>query len=138
MLQQAYAFEPDTDVFLRDFGADIPVVSGSVQGLGIYSAPGEMELDDGAILTDESVIVRNDLFGSLRHKDSLTVAGIRYTVRESIPVSDGVFVILSLQLSPTVINTQDWGFITDPVTNTQDWGLITDPVTVTQDWGDLS
>ena len=135
MPQQSYTFEPDPEVFLRDFG--MPVVAAGVTGLGIYSAPGQMVLDDGGILVAESVQVLAEQFGALRYNDSLTVGGDRFKVQEPIPQSDGRFVILTLLPDDLELTRIDWGFVADSPVVTEDWGFITQPVTAANDWGSV-
>lgn len=133
---QSYAFEPDPDVFLRDFG--LPVIAGATEGLGLYSAPGQTVLQGDVIHVNESVTVRADLFGALRYDDLITVGGDRFKVREPIPQSDGVFLTITLEPVALVIEEEiDWGLITALVDGTEDWGLIADAVAESEDWGEV-
>ena len=133
MPQQFYTFEPDPEVFLRDFGME--VIAGTVSGLGIYSKPGEMTLEDGAIIEAESVLALHEQFGSLRYNDSLTVGGDRFKVQEPIPQSDGRFVILTLLPDDLQLTRIDYGSITDAVTVTENYRLVTGPNNNHDDWG---
>ena len=99
--------EPDPTIFLEDFGE--PVTASGVTGLGIYNAPGEYQLDDGAILINESILVETSIFGGLRYEDLVEVEGRGfYTVREPIPQGDGAFMLLTLQPTTAQPSLTTW------------------------------
>lgn len=82
------------DLFLQDFG--VPVIAGSVTGLGILDMPGQLVADGMVVNTDYRLTVRTDQFGSLLYGDAVTVNGILYEVREALMIDDGAFTDLML------------------------------------------
>ncbi len=85
----------DATLFLQDFG--VPVDSGLVQGLGIPDMPGQRILDDMVISTDYGVRCLRSEFGALAYGAPLIVNGETYSVKDALPVDDGVFCDVSLQ-----------------------------------------
>lgn len=75
------------DTFLQDMG--LPVIWGSVSGLGLLDMPDDVIAGGLAITTDYSLTVRTDLFGGLVRGNALTVGGIAYTVKELRRIGDG-------------------------------------------------
>ena len=94
-------FAEDLDFFLEDFGE--PVQAGAIQGLGILNLPGVVIIDGNVINSaDYSVKLRRDQFSTLTFGDPITVAGVPYTVREPMPVGDGMFMMVSLERSSMI------------------------------------
>ncbi|MES2207300.1 MAG: hypothetical protein V4525_10985 [Pseudomonadota bacterium] len=80
----------DADVFLKEFGG--PVVSGSIEGLGILDEPGKVVAGGTAISTEYELTCRTDLFGNIKKNDPFTVKGLSYKAREApLPMDDGMF-----------------------------------------------
>lgn len=94
------ALSEDLDQFLNDFG--LSCTAGAVTALGILDMPGRILSADGMVIsTDYSLTAKASDFGSLVYGDSITVAGIVYTVREALLIDDGAFCEISLtRLSP--------------------------------------
>lgn len=91
----------DLDQFLNDFGSSC--TAGAVSALGILDMPGRVIGADGLVIsTDYVLTAKASDFGGLLYGDAITVGGINYSVRETLPVDDGAFVEISLQrLSPS-------------------------------------
>lgn len=91
----------DLDQFLNDFGSSC--TAGAVSALGILDMPGRVIGADGMVIsTDYVLTAKASDFGGLLYGDGITVAGINYSVRETLPVDDGAFVEISLQrLAPS-------------------------------------
>lgn len=87
-------FTEDLDVFLADFG--LPVVMGSVSGIGVLDMPAQMIADGMVITTDYKLTVRADLFGAMKYGDTVSVNNLLYQVREPMLVDDGAFLEVSL------------------------------------------
>ena len=83
------AFAEDLSTFLADFG--VPVSARTKTSLGIFSMPGEVGLDGMSISTDYRLTALACEFGKLRYGDAITVAGVKYNVRENRPLDDGTF-----------------------------------------------
>jgi hypothetical protein len=89
------AFTENLDVFTADFG--VSVIAGAVSGAGILDMPGELVADGMVISTDYSLRCEASKFGTLAYGASITVDGAAYTIRENIPIEDGVFCVITLQ-----------------------------------------
>lgn len=76
------------DTFLKDFG--VPVVFGSVSGLGILDTPDEV-LSGLSISTNYQVTVKASQFGSLTNGSEIKVNSIDFKVREFKLIGDGNF-----------------------------------------------
>ena len=86
----------DLDQFLNDFGSSC--TAGAVSALGILDMPGRVIGADGMVIsTDYVLTAKASDFGGLRYGDSISVGGVAYKVRETLPIDDGAFVELSLQ-----------------------------------------
>lgn len=81
--------DENLDAFLNDFG--VPIVFGSVRGLGIFNSPDSAIGDGLSISTDYTVLVRSSVFGSLKFNDAITVNGVAFVVRENLLMDDGKF-----------------------------------------------
>jgi hypothetical protein len=88
------ALSEDLSVFLNDFG--VSVSAGAVSGLGILDMPSQVIADGVVLTTDYALTCRADQFGALKYADSVTVAGVAYTVRETRLLDDGAFVEIAL------------------------------------------
>lgn len=84
----------DLSVFLNDFG--VSVTAGPVSGLGILDMPTQIIAAGQVLSTDYALTCRADQFGTLQYGDSVTVAGVVYTVRETRFLDDGAFVEVAL------------------------------------------
>ena len=89
------AITEDLGVFFDDFG--VTCVAGAVTALGILDMPSQVLLSDAILSTDYMLTARASNFGSLKYGDSITVAGVAYTVRETQYIDDGALVQLGLQ-----------------------------------------
>jgi hypothetical protein len=89
------ALTENLDVFLADFG--VSVTAGAVSGVGILDMPGELVADGMIITTDYSIRCETSKFGTLAYGASVTVNSVAYTVRENLPIDDGVFCRITLQ-----------------------------------------
>lgn len=89
------ALTENLDVFLADFG--VSVTAGAVSGVGILDMPGELVADGMIITTDYSIRCEASKFGTLAYGTSVTVNSVAYTVRENLPIDDGVFCRITLQ-----------------------------------------
>lgn len=87
--------DDDGTIFLGDFG--LSVVAGAVSGLGILDMPGELLIDGQVLSTDYTLTCETSKFGALAYGSAITVGGVAYTVRSSVPTGDGKFTVLSLQ-----------------------------------------
>ena len=94
------------DLFFADFG--VSFTAGAISGMCIKDQPGINILGNQVIEVGHQVIVKSSLFGHLLYDDNVTVAGEAYTVKETMPVEDGVFSLITLEKTadpepPTVI-----------------------------------
>lgn len=85
----------DLSVFLNDFG--VTCTAGAVTALGILDMPSQIISGDMVLSTDYSLTARAADFGGLKYGDSITVAAVAYTVRETRLIDDGAFVEIGLQ-----------------------------------------
>jgi hypothetical protein len=83
------------DLFFADFG--VSFVAGAVSGMCIKDQPGINILGDQVIQVDYQVIVKSSLFGGLLYNDYVTVDGLAFAVKETMPVEDGVFSLITLE-----------------------------------------
>lgn len=88
------ALAENLDLFFEDFG--VAVTTGAVSGLGILDMPTEIIAAGQVLSTDYSLTCKANQFGHLKYGDSVTVAGVAYTVRETRFLDDGAFVEISL------------------------------------------
>lgn len=89
------ALSEDLGVFLDDFG--VSCTSGAVTALGILDMPSQIISGDMVLSTDYTLTARAADFGGLKYGDSITVAAVAYTVRETRLIDDGAFVEIGLQ-----------------------------------------
>lgn len=85
----------DLGVFLDDFG--VSCTAGAVTALGILDMPSQIISGDMVLSTDYTLTARAADFGGLKYGDSITVAAVAYTVRETRLIDDGAFVEIGLQ-----------------------------------------
>lgn len=81
------AFTEDLSIFFGDFS--VPVVFGSIKGVGILDMPSEIVANGVVLSTDYSLTCLTSVFGSAKYGDTITVDGTAYTVRESLQIDDG-------------------------------------------------
>jgi hypothetical protein len=93
------AFVEDLSVFLDIDEFAVPVVSGSVSGVGILDMPSEIIADGVVLTTDYKLTCESSKFGSLLHSDAVSVDGVNYTVRSTNFLDDGKFVEIMLMKS---------------------------------------
>ena len=74
------------DLFFADFG--VSFTAGAISGMCIK---------DQVIQVDYQVIVKSSLFGGLLYNDYVTVDGLAFVVKETMPVEDGVFSLITLE-----------------------------------------
>lgn len=89
------ALSEDLNVFLDDFG--VSCTAGVVTALGILDMPSQIISGDMVLSTDYTLTARAADFGGLKYGDSITVATVAYTVRETRLIDDGAFVEIGLQ-----------------------------------------
>lgn len=81
----------DLSPYLADFGVAVTGPSTS-SGLGILDQPDRIFNDAvGIISTEYLLTIRTSDFPQLKDGDSMTVAGVAYTVREAQKIDDGSF-----------------------------------------------
>jgi hypothetical protein len=85
----------DLDLFFADFG--VSFAAGAISGMCIKDAPGINILGNQIIEVGHQVIVKSSLFGDLLYNAYVTVAGEAYTVKETMPVEDGAFSLITLE-----------------------------------------
>jgi hypothetical protein len=85
----------DLSGFFNDFG--VSCTAGAVTALGILDMPTQVLAGDQMLSTDYTLTAKASDFGSLLYGDSITVAGVAYTVREARLIDDGAIVELGLQ-----------------------------------------
>jgi len=90
------AFAEDLSVFLDIDEFAVPVISGSISGVGILDMPSEIIADGVVLTTDYKLTCESSKFGSLLHSDAVSVDGVNYTVRSANLIDDGKFVELML------------------------------------------
>jgi hypothetical protein len=90
------AFVEDLSVFLDIDEFAVPVISGSVSGVGILDMPSEIIADGVVLTTDYKLTCESSKFGGLLHSDAVSVDGANYTVRTASLIDDGKFVELML------------------------------------------
>lgn len=81
------AFSEDLSAFLNDFG--VSCTAGATTALGILDMPGQVLADGMVISTEYMLTAKASDFGGLLYGNSITVAGVGYTVREARLVDDG-------------------------------------------------
>ncbi len=84
--------------FFKDFGS--PVAFNGVTVLGNFDAPGKDAMFDrsNVLDVDYTVLIAGNAFSPMPTTGSrITVAGVRYEVREPTPVDDGALVELKLR-----------------------------------------
>jgi riboflavin synthase alpha subunit len=85
----------DLSGFFNDFG--VSCTAGAVTALGILDMPTQVLAGDQVLSTYYTLTAKASDFGSLLYGDSITVAGVAYTVREARLIDDGAIVELGLQ-----------------------------------------
>jgi hypothetical protein len=83
------------DLFFADFG--VSFTAGATSGMCIKDAPGINILGNQIIEVNHQVIVKSTSFGSLLYNDMVMVAGNAFTVKETMPVEDGAFSLITLE-----------------------------------------
>jgi hypothetical protein len=89
------AITEDLNLFLDDFG--VSCTAGAVSALGILDMPTQVVAGEMVLSTDYTLTARAADFGGLKYGDSITVATVAYTVRETRLIDDGAFVEIGLQ-----------------------------------------
>jgi hypothetical protein len=89
------AITEDLNLFLEDFG--VSCTAGAISALGILDMPSQIISGDMVLSTDYTLTARAADFGGLKYGDSITVAAVPYTVRETRLIDDGAFVEIGLQ-----------------------------------------
>jgi hypothetical protein len=89
------AITEDLNLFLEDFG--VSCTAGAISALGILDMPSQIISGDMVLSTDYTLTARAADFGGLKYGDSITVAAVAYTVRETRLIDDGAFVEIGLQ-----------------------------------------
>ena len=90
--------EPDLEVFLADHG--VPVVIGGTSTVGILDAPGVYVASDQVITRDYQLTVTAAAGSGLAYGAAVSANGTNYLVRDAMPLDDGAFVVLQLELAP--------------------------------------
>lgn len=85
------------DLFFADFG--VSFVAGAVSGMCILDQPGTNILGNQVIEVGYQVIVKSSQFGGLLYGAAVTVNGVAFVVKETMPVEDGAFSLISLERS---------------------------------------
>lgn len=85
----ALSFTEDLTAFFDTPGFTETVVHGSTNGVGYLDQPDEVIADGLVLTTDYRVTVIASVFSSVVRGDTLTVAGVDYTVREPMLIDDG-------------------------------------------------
>jgi hypothetical protein len=88
------ALTEDLAIFLDDFG--VSCTAGAVSALGILDMPTQVLAGDQVLSTDYTLTAKASDFGNLIYGDAITVAGVAYTVRETMLIDDGAFCQISL------------------------------------------
>lgn len=90
------ALSDDNSVFVGgEFGTTC--TAGAITAKAILSQPTEVVLDGMVLFSDFTLIAKAIDFGSLKVNDSITVAGVAYTVRETRFSVDGEIVTIAIQ-----------------------------------------
>jgi len=85
----ALSFSEDLTAFFDTPGFTETVVHSSATGVGYLDQPDEVIADGLVLTTDYRVTVIASVFSSVSRGDTLTVAGVDYTVRETMLIDDG-------------------------------------------------
>lgn len=85
------------DLFFADFG--VSFTAGAISGMCIKDAPGINILGNQVIEVGHQVIVKSSQFGGLLYNDIVIVAGETFIVKETMPVEDGAFSLVTLEKS---------------------------------------
>lgn len=88
------ALTEELSSFFNDFG--VSCTAGAVSALGILDMPTQVLAGDQVLSTDYTLTAKASDFGNLLYGDSITVAGVAYTVREARLIDDGAIVELGL------------------------------------------
>jgi hypothetical protein len=88
-------FTENLDLFFADFG--VSFVAGAVSGMCIKDMPGINILGNQIIEVGHQVIVKSSVFGDLLYGNDVTVAGEAFVVKETMPVEDGAFSLITLE-----------------------------------------
>ena len=89
------ALTEELSSFFNYFG--VSCTAGAVSALGILDMPTQVLAGDQVLSTDYTLTAKASDFGNLLYGDSITVAGVAYTVREARLIDDGAIVELGLQ-----------------------------------------
>lgn len=92
--------QEDLDIFLEDFG--VSCTAGAITALGIPNMPGEMVAGGRVISIEHSITAKSSDFGGLLYGDSITVDGQSYKVHDNLPIEDGAFCQIALELITAV------------------------------------
>ena len=93
-------FTEDLDIFLEDFG--VSCTAGAITALGILDMPGETVSGGMVISTEYMLTAKASDFGGLLYGDSITVDGQSYKVHDNLPIEDGAFCLVALELITAV------------------------------------
>ena len=81
-------FVESLDPFLADFG--VPIVAGTVSGLGILDQNSELALGGEIVFIDYLLTAPTATFGSLTYGDAITVDGVAFRVEhQPMRIDDG-------------------------------------------------
>lgn len=86
-------FSSDLDTLLGDFG--VAVVWGGVSGVGVLDQPDQV-IGDAVLSTEYSLLVKAATFAGLKARESVTVGGTAYTVRDFRKIDDGLLARVTL------------------------------------------
>lgn len=90
----------NTASYLRMLGepaAWTPAAGAPVSLHALYQAPGSAVLDSEVIATQPSALLRAADVPGIKRGDALAINGGSYTVRESMSLDDGVFLLVELK-----------------------------------------
>ena len=93
-------FTEDLSIFLDDFG--VSCTAGAITALGILDMPGETVSGGMVISTEYMLTAKASDFGDLLYGDSITVDGQSYKVHDNLPIEDGAFCLVVLELITAV------------------------------------
>lgn len=85
------------DLFFADFG--VSFTAGAVSGMCILDQPGINILGNQVIEVGYQVIAKSSEFGGLLYGDEVEVDGVAFVVKETMPVEDGAFSLITLERS---------------------------------------
>ena len=85
-----------TAFFTAIDGFSVVTVYNGVSSAGFLDMPGQVIVGGSVLSTDYSLTVQASVFAGIAAGDSVTVAGIGYTVREPLLIDDGKLMQISL------------------------------------------